>query len=116
MGHANVDGQGRPWTITEQLIQGDTPTVVTEPAERTLQIEEAAIRAQQNLFPYDGLFVVLRDPITDKEYSLLIPENETLSPRLISPTAAHGEPVTSIRTNSPTITGTIASDLGIPLQ
>lgn len=117
MGHANVDAQGRLWTITEQLSQGDTPTVVTEQVQRTLKVEETPIPVRQNPFPYDGLFAVLRDGVSGKEYSLLIPENETLAPRLVSPSNAHGESVHSILVDgSPAITGTTADDLGIPLR
>jgi hypothetical protein len=116
MGHANVDGQGRLWTITKQLTQADTPTIVTGSDERTLQVKEEAVEVHQNPFPYDGLFVVLHDPTTDKEFSLLVPENDTLSSRLVSPTDAHGEPVSCIKTDAHIITGTTANDLGIPLQ
>jgi hypothetical protein len=116
MGHVNVDGQGSLWTITEQLTKGDTPTIVTESSKRPLEVEEDAVRVRQNPFPYDGLFVVLRDPIADKEFSLLIPENKILSARLVTPTDAHGEPVSNIQTDTPAITGTTANDHGIPLQ
>lgn len=116
MGHANVDGQGRLWTITEQLSQGDAPTIVTEQAQRTLEVEETPIPVRQNPFPYDGLFAVLRDDTNGTEYSLLIPKNKTLAAHLVSPSDAHGEPVTSIVVDEPTITGTTASDLEIPLR
>lgn len=116
MGHANVDAQGRLWAIAEQLARGDTPTIVTESHTRTLEVNEAATEVRQNPFPYSGLFVVLRDPATDTEYSLLVPENDTLSAQLVSPTDAHGEPVTSIQPDSSPITGTTANELGIPVR
>jgi len=116
MGQANVGTQGRLWTVTDQLVQGDALTIATESGDRTLVVEEPATEIQQNPFPYDGLFVVLQDPTTDTEFSLLVPENETLSPRLVSPSDAHGNRVTSIETDTPIITGTTASDLGIPLR
>jgi hypothetical protein len=117
MGHANMGGQRRLWSITKQLTQGDTPSIITEQQHRTLTVEEAAVEIRQNPFPYDGLFVVLQDTFNNREYSLLIPENETLTPRLVSPNDSHGEKVVDIDLgDGPVLTGTTAEELGIPLR
>lgn len=123
MGQANVDDQRKLWTISEQLSPGSAPTITTEEEHRTLTVEEAAVEVKEYPFPYAGLFVVLQDPCSGKEYSLLIPKKESLTPRLASPDDSSGERVTDININNEAgnesdsgLTGTSATELGISVQ
>lgn len=123
MGQANVDDQRKLWAISEQLSPGSAPTITTEEDHRTLTVEEAAVEVKGYPFPYEGLFVVLQDPSSGKEYSLLVPEKESLTTRLASPDDNSGERVTDININNEAgnetesgLTGTSATELGISVR